>query len=434
VIERVEVAGGEGTVLRYGSVVAWTAPSASPALVSFLAQSARNLGPSPRAGRQMADHVAAVLAVRDPEPRVGFVILGPNGEGWVSLVHGPAQLWDGRRWFRPDAGLGWVIADLASGPSAMAGAAAADSPAPSPDSMLDLEAGVVPGGGFVVVSGRGVAPPLPHGPLHGAGAPPAGERGDQTELLPLEPTVAGRQAVPDPVARPAQPAPAPAEPEAAPADFLRDDCPTETLTAGTPTATPTPTGTVDLRPSRDPSVPARPPLALGRGPHPSLPGSPAVAGVLCPRGHVNRPASTECVRCASPVPPDSAYTASGTRPALGVLMTDDGLVYRLDRGYLVGSDPYRDPTVRSGLSRPLLLRSDEVSGSHAEIRLHDWDVVVTDRASNNGTSIYPPGAARWQRLRPFEEVVLAPGTHVAFGPRIVTFVTRWVGQAAPSET
>ena len=70
-IERVEVVGGAGTVIRYGEIVAWAAPSASPALISFLAQSAQNLAPSRRGGRQMADHIAGVLNDRDPEPQVG---------------------------------------------------------------------------------------------------------------------------------------------------------------------------------------------------------------------------------------------------------------------------------------------------------------------------------------------------------------------------
>jgi hypothetical protein len=125
--------------------------------------------------------------------------------------------------------------------------------------------------------------------------------------------------------------------------------------------------------------------------------------------------------------PEGARDAvSGTRPPLGVLFTDDGTLYRLDRGYLVGSNSSRDPTVGGGLARPLVLTGSDVSGSHAEIRLTDWDVTVVDRGSAAGTCIYEPGATEWARLRPYEPRVVAPGTHVAFGQRVVTFISPWV--------
>ena len=50
---------GDGTVMRFDGIVAWAGPTTSPALVSFLAQSARNLGPSPEGGQQIADHITA---------------------------------------------------------------------------------------------------------------------------------------------------------------------------------------------------------------------------------------------------------------------------------------------------------------------------------------------------------------------------------------
>jgi hypothetical protein len=157
-----------------------------------------------------------------------------------------------------------------------------------------------------------------------------------------------------------------------------------------------------------------------------------VAGVLCPRGHINRPGVDSCVRCSTLIPATTAYTVSGTRPALGCLIVDDGVVYRLDRGYLVGSNPARDPTVRGGLALPLTINAEDVSASHAEVRLHDWDVVITDRASGGGTCVFEPGGGEWERLRPYEPRVLTPGTHIAFGQRIITFVTPWVSHEEPT--
>jgi hypothetical protein len=126
------------------------------------------------------------------------------------------------------------------------------------------------------------------------------------------------------------------------------------------------------------------------------------------------------------MPADSAYTVTGTRPALGCLIADDAVVYRLDLGYVVGSDPGPDPIVRGGLARPLVMAGAGMAAAHAEIRLKDWDVLVTDRGSVGGTSVFELGASDWERIRPYEPRVLRPGTHVAFGQRIVTFVSPWV--------
>ena len=150
-IERLEVTAGAGSVIRYGGIVAWADPSASAALISFLAQSARNLSPSPRGGRQIADHIAGVLASRDPEPHVAFAVIGPSDHGWASLLHGPVQAWDGARWLAPTPTPGWLQAIITPRPAITVSAAGTPTPGPEPDAMWDLEAGVVPGSGFVLI-------------------------------------------------------------------------------------------------------------------------------------------------------------------------------------------------------------------------------------------------------------------------------------------
>jgi hypothetical protein len=194
-----------------------------------------------------------------------------------------------------------------------------------------------------------------------------------------------------------------------------------------------PEGSLDLRSPRvrDHSIPY-PPLATGQGADRAVPGAPVVAGTLCARGHINRPGMAGCVRCGLPIEPEGSYTVSGTRPALGCLIADDGNIFRLDRGYLVGSNPLQDPTVRGGLARPLVLPGSDVSATHAEIRLHDWDVLLTDRSSAGGTCVYEPDAGDWERLGPYQPRLLKPGTHIAFGQRVATFVTPWIpGQPPP---
>jgi hypothetical protein len=428
VIDRIEVTAGAGTVIRYGGIAAWAAPSASPALISFLAQSARNLGPSPVGGRQIADHIGSVLSDRDPEPHVAFAVVGPSENGWEALLHGPVQVWDGVRWLSPNPRPGWLQAAIDPQPAVTVGHGGSSTPALIPDAVWDLEAGVVPGAGFVLfpavvspvsaIDGRWLAGP---GPVL---APEEPEVADPTTaestaiLFPPEAT-AVLPAVAEETAGPPGDGPAEAEPEGE-LEPSGAAWPVDSGVAAPP-------GAIGLLAGAAAGIAVlRPPLAVGRGPDRSVPGAPVVAGLLCDRGHLNRPGMPTCVRCSTPMPAAAAYTVTGTRPALGCLIADDALVYRLDLGYVVGSDPGRDPTVRAGLARSLVMAGPGVAASHAEIRLHDWDVAVTDRGSVGGTSVFELGASDWERIRPYEPRVLKPGTHVAFGQRIVTFVTPWL--------
>lgn len=570
-IERLEVVPGPGSVIRYGNVAAWAGASASPSLVSFLSESARNLASSPVAGDQLADHLVGVLGRRDPEPHVPFIALGPTEEGWTALLHGPVQVWDGTGWIVPSPEPGWLRSRLFPRPALAVSIAGTSIPTPSPDSMWDLESGVVPGGGFALIpvtaSGRSRVPftvpaaapavpveettvisladtgpptdvlpedafgvaalfadgdedlepeadvpaeeagPEPAGQLEAGDAPAelppaAAEEAEQPELPPaeVEPELPPAEAEPDlpPAEAEAELPPAEAEPElpqvaAAPevaagaeeawheggapeivtgeesasgwAATDGDETPEADVPAAGTAATETAVaaavaaaaeGAADGRGAKAPAAPAptgatsRPNVLDLRSaearssvvPYPPLPpagdpprpvaGAPVVAGVPCPRGHLNRPGMPSCARCGRAIEEQRGYQVSGTRPALGCLITDEGSVYRLDSGYLVGSDPARDPTVRGRLARPLVLGGVDVAPSHAEIRLHDWDVVVTDRSSDGGTYVFEPGAAAWERIRSYEPRVLPPGTHLAFGQRVVTFVTPWTAHTAGS--
>jgi hypothetical protein len=161
--------------------------------------------------------------------------------------------------------------------------------------------------------------------------------------------------------------------------------------------------------------------------------------------HFNHPAVRTCVVCRRPVTAEGGRV-SGSRPALGVLVVDDGAVYRLDHSYLIGSDPDSDPTVTGGRMRPLTLGpgpagpgpagpgpagpgpagpGPAVTASHAEIRLTGWDVSVIDRGSGGVTQVLAPGGATWTLLRPFIAHHLAPGAHIAAGSRVVSLISPW---------
>jgi hypothetical protein len=183
---------------------------------------------------------------------------------------------------------------------------------------------------------------------------------------------------------------------------------------------PVPPGTAGLE-----DVAPLPPLAgVGQAPPPAA-GQPVVAGVHCPSGHFNHPATTSCATCGRPLEP-GASQVSGPRPVLGVLLVDDGTVLRLDRSFLIGSAPDTDPTVSGGRARPLSLGGDpDVAPVHAEVRLTGWTVSVIDRGATHPTLVLAPGAATWEALRPFITTALRPGTHIAVGGRVLTMVSPW---------
>jgi hypothetical protein len=398
VIERLEVTAGAGTVIRFGYVAAWTGPNASPGLVSFLAESARNLAASPTSGEHLADHLAGVLARRDPEPDVAFAVVGPGEHGWAVLLHAAVQIWDGRDWTVTGLERPWLRTTLFPAPALAVSAVGTPAPPLSPDTVLDMQAGVVPGGGFVMVpAGAGRGESLV---LHEARPESRGTAAEDTAVL-----VAPDSPPATEVIAAVTPPPAPVTPSAAP------------------------TGLLDLRaPEVLARVVAYPALPPGGAPSPPTAGAPVVAGVACRRGHLNRPGMGACARCGGPVGAEESAPMTGTRPALGCLITDGGGLFRLDSGYLIGSDPADHPTVRGRLARPLELTGEGVAADHAEIRLHDWDVVVTDHGAEGGTFLFGPRGAAWERLRPYEPRTLDPGTHLAFAQRVLTFVTPW---AAP---
>jgi pSer/pThr/pTyr-binding forkhead associated (FHA) protein len=86
-------------------------------------------------------------------------------------------------------------------------------------------------------------------------------------------------------------------------------------------------------------------------------------------------------------------------------------------------EPAEDPAVKDGRARPLAIPDVEkaVSRVHADIRLVDWDVMIVDRGSANGTFIFPPGAQQWIRVAPDQPAELKPSTHVALGRRTFVF-------------
>jgi hypothetical protein len=152
---------------------------------------------------------------------------------------------------------------------------------------------------------------------------------------------------------------------------------------------------------------------------------PAVPGIRCPAGHFDHPRAKRCARCGADLAGRPGVT--GPRPPLGVLIADDGTVYRVEGDLVCGSEPDSDPGVVSGRARAVRLIGPNASVApvHAEISVIDWTVSVTDRGSAAGTHVVRPGQSGWQRLNPYQAEPLLAGSHVAVGQRVLTYVSPW---------
>lgn len=395
---RLEVLPGPGTVVRHGDVAVWAGPGSSPALLWFLAQSARNVGDSTRGGLQIVDHIAGILASRDPEPGAPFAVIGPSSAGWVTLLHGPVQLWDGSRWLAPTPNPGWLRSEVTPQPAVGIGPAGGASPRLTPDSPYDLRDGIVPGGGLLLVPDREAADRIPAAVAAGSRAP------DDPGAAPWAAGGLPRAG--------AAPVPGGASTTAPPGRALDPGSP-----AGARAWTSLQTVV---------AVP-RPALPIGEATVP--PGRPQVAGVRCPEGHLNHPSATVCAWCARPIAPGQPPGA-GPRPVLGVLLAaDDGETFRLDVDQVLGRDPGADPGVAEGRLRGVALRGapGQLAPVHAEIRLEGWSLAVVDRGSAAGTFVVPAGTSGWVRLTPYEPMTLRPGSHVSVGQRVLTYLSPWPG-------
>ena len=423
-IARLEVAPGQGVVIRYGHVVAWTSADASTSLLAFLIESARNLSGSPEAGQILVDHLASVLSSADPEPQVGFAVAGPGLARWVSLVHGPAQGWDGASWTTALTQPGWARTIITPSPALSLNAAGSPLPEGSPSSLLDLEAGVVPGGGLTLWP----APARERLNLSGA----QGGRQDADPAIDEELTSTLTISSPST------------------ADLTDFESTNVTLLEADPSATGNGEASivVDLRPEASgterPSKPALPP---GGDAPPAAAQAVTVDGVRCHRGHFNRPGMIFCAVCSSPIRIGDEPPGPGPRPPLGCLITSDGSVYRLDSGYVVGRDEYQPSDApqaagaasdgresHDGRPRQLPLGGDPMRRGRAEILLEGWDMIVVDGGSEVGTYTYPPGASVWQKMPSRTREVVAPGSHISFGRDVVTYINPWVAAASDELT
>lgn len=143
---------------------------------------------------------------------------------------------------------------------------------------------------------------------------------------------------------------------------------------------------------------------------------PQVLAVLCEKGHPNATHASSCRICSSPL---GSTAVTVPRPSLGRIVLSTGEEVALDQDIIIG----RRPRSSAGAGRqPACLvivpsPRKQISRSHCELRIDDWDVRLHDLGSNNGTYLTRPGQAP-VRLDENVPTVLKPGDVVELGEEI----------------
>jgi hypothetical protein len=380
---RAVVAGGDGVVARFPGLVA-VAQGPDDAVQQLLALCRGSAGPAP--GRELARRLAAWLGGDDhPSDALRFGTVAATDGGLAVFLCGNVDL------LVPDRGTALSGADAASwtdrtidvpdAPTALTlqGAAAA---ADLLDDVYDLREGVVPGVAVVTVPG---------------GTPTA---------RPVLPVAAGRSGATNTGEHRIVDVPPPPEADDEATQFVARVRDGDRPRHGSPE-----------RPDA-PAAQARPPAEQPDD-------RPKAEGYLCARGHLNDPRAQFCMQCGIRLDELTGVLVVDVRPPLGVLVFDDGTTHSVDTGYLLGREPEADARVRSGALRPIALddRTGAMSRVHAEIRLENWDVVLHDSGSSNGTFVAEPGATAWSPLLPERSQRLVPGMRVRLGQRTFTLET-----------
>jgi hypothetical protein len=150
---------------------------------------------------------------------------------------------------------------------------------------------------------------------------------------------------------------------------------------------------------------------------------PVVQGIVCSRGHFNRPEGRFCAQCGISMVHQTHNLVTGPRPPLGVLVVDDGTVFALRGDYVIGRAPEESEDVATGAANALLLDDPEltISRVHARVVLDGWEVRVSDAGSANGSYVRVPPSEDWTRLEAHLPTTIEPGTLLSFGGRVVTF-------------
>ncbi|MCL2467654.1 MAG: FHA domain-containing protein [Micrococcales bacterium] len=134
--------------------------------------------------------------------------------------------------------------------------------------------------------------------------------------------------------------------------------------------------------------------------------------------------SANLAKVRSSVPEYSSDEAVSEAPA-AQLVLNTGLIVALDRPVLLGRAPQAARVSSREMPRLVAVPSpqQDISRTHAEVRMDGADVLVTDLDSTNGVHVLRPGGGA-RRLRPGEPRVLALDETIDLGDGVTFVVER----------
>jgi len=406
---RLQIHPGDGLVACLETAVvvlpeASSRPTFAEELLAVVTSGCDAYGPTP--GRQLVRKLAGLVTSTEPDQVGSFAVVAAADDGLALMLCGSMDLQltgvgtDHEVLSGRDVAM-WVDRVIRN-PFDRLVLVASGVAEPALDPRTDLRAGLVSGSG-VTLSPRGSA-----SSSRPSRAEPRGVPQPRSPVGPAEPEPAAvRQDERLVVTPPPKPARAVAAPEPSLADSGFVSIPLEPLPA------------VDLHPlpvaSGAVAAPA-PDVALESG-------EAVVQGIGCVRGHFNNPEARFCGVCGIAMVQQTHNLIPGPRPSLGVLVLDNGASFVVDHDYVIGREPATSELVRTGEALPLVIDDPELALSrvHARILLRDWEVLIEDARSANGTRILRPGSSEWTPLVPEEPTAIISGTRIGLGDRELIF-------------
>ncbi len=112
-----------------------------------------------------------------------------------------------------------------------------------------------------------------------------------------------------------------------------------------------------------------------------------ISAVRCRSGHLNNPTLLNCPKCGQSIETQDAFTVE--RPVLGVIQFGDGSRYKIDGPKRIGRNPIRDSILEGESAETIIVGTGDnaISRDHVIITISQWQVLVTDNNSTNGTIV-----------------------------------------------
>ncbi|WP_028709221.1 FHA domain-containing protein [Propionicicella superfundia] len=145
---------------------------------------------------------------------------------------------------------------------------------------------------------------------------------------------------------------------------------------------------------------------------PTSPRNDLVLAAMCGLQHPNPPDARVCARCGGAV--DGSSPRLVALPVLAVLRASTGQSAEVGGVVLVGRAPQATPSEHDAVLLSVPSPSQDISRTHLRVAAVQWEVVVTDLHSTNGTVLVRPGEQP-VRMAPGEPVAVGIGTILDLG-------------------